>query len=64
MSTESGVCHLVMQATPSAKGVACATICYCCQRDSDVCILLYIEERPIFCEHNFSVISTPLGIKC
>ena len=47
MSTECGVCHLVMQATPSAKGVACATIRYCCKRDSDVCILLYIEERPI-----------------
>ena len=42
------VCHLVTQATPSTKGVACATIHCCCQRNSDVCILLYIEERPIF----------------
>ena len=38
----AGVCHLVTQATPSAKGVACVTICCCRQRDSHVCILLYI----------------------
>ena len=54
--------HLVTQATPSAKGVACMTIRCCRQRDSDVCILLYIEDRPIFHEHTFSTISTLLGI--
>ena len=30
-----------MQATPSTKGVACATICCCCQQDSDVYSIVY-----------------------
>ena len=34
----AAVCHF-MQATPSAKGVACVTIRCCHQRYSDVCIL-------------------------
>ena len=34
----AAVCHF-MQATPTAKGVACITIHCCHQRYSDVCIL-------------------------
>ena len=49
----AAVCHF-MQATPSAKGVACVTI-HCCHRcTNDIqmfvfcTILLYIDERPIY----------------